>query len=591
MNAGHCQSRIWGCTALSLDVGTAVGSLCKNVVPQTLFSSVSLNAKIHGRQCLLTAVGPYSSANYADTRTALVCVQHRPTTHSWSPLTRSIAQDATAPPSPRSDKMNATIPTGETSPTDPGAQDERVATSIAPGTAGVMGSFGLRLTEWEPSTRAPLEDRQETARLGARGVSAAAVEGASGAGTRILGGQMADLGTTVNELRQDIEQATLVDWEPKATDETGLFLEHLQREHSFQRAIIAYGKQLGKKGGEVIGAVLCDNSTISTLDLGYNKLGAKGCAAIARGLARNTTVANVDVNDNGAGDEGATAFGEALARNSSLRCLDIYSNGITSVGGIALLAGVSSCSTLTSLDLSSNSIGESGATALADAIAVNTSLRCIDASACRIGPGGAAAIARALRVNKTLTKLVLGSNGISDEGTREITKSLGRRRNSTLHTLKLPLNGLSAEGAGFVAAMLLQNSTLSRLDLSYNGIGDEGCEELATALQLNTHLTNLDLSRNRIGVEGAESLAAAIGVNSVLKVLKLQHNVAIGDVGASYFATALSEGDSSLARLGLGGSCVGQGWQSKIEHFLATDSASSASTSYSYTESESEGST
>ena len=59
--------------------------------------------------------------------------------------------------------------------------------------------------------------------------------------------------------------------------------------------------------------------------------------------------------------------------------------------------------------------------------------------------------------------------------------------------------------------MLGQCASLAHLNLGYNGIGAEGARRLAAVLGQCASLAHLDLSRNRIGDEGAGRLSAAQG--------------------------------------------------------------------------------
>ena len=87
--------------------------------------------------------------------------------------------------------------------------------------------------------------------------------------------------------------------------------------------------------------------------------------------------------------------------------------------------------------------------------------------------------------------------------------------------LDLRGNGIGAEGAKELAAVLTTNTALTELYLGGCGIGDEGAKELAAALTNNTALTELALRGNGIGNEGAKELAAALKTNTTLTELSL----------------------------------------------------------------------
>ena len=93
---------------------------------------------------------------------------------------------------------------------------------------------------------------------------------------------------------------------------------------------------------------------------------------------------------------------------------------------------------------------------------------------------GALTLAEGLHNNRTLESLDLQNNYISDLG----IQSLGLATvHSKLKTLNVESNGLTFEGAQYLAQMLKTNRTLTELYLSKNHVGDRGVELLANALK------------------------------------------------------------------------------------------------------------
>ncbi len=74
-------------------------------------------------------------------------------------------------------------------------------------------------------------------------------------------------------------------------------------------------------------------------------------------------------------------------------------------------------------------------------------------------------------------------------------------------------------------------------------------ECFAKALATNTTLKSLMLRRNAVSAAAAHSLAGALGVNAALTELDLRHNF-VGDDGARSMAAAL-EGNVTLRSLNL----------------------------------------
>ena len=150
-----------------------------------------------------------------------------------------------------------------------------------------------------------------------------------------------------------------------------------------------------------------------------------------------------------------------------------------------------------------------------------------------IGAERAGRLAAVLGQCPSLAYLDLGGNDIGDEGAGRLAAVLGQC--ASLAHLGLAENRISAEGAERLAAVLGQCPSLACLDLACNGIEADGAERLAEVLGQCTSLTHLDLSENVIGDEGAESLAAVLGQCPSLAHLELYDNE-IGDEGMEMFA-------------------------------------------------------
>ncbi|KAF9284701.1 hypothetical protein BGZ88_009831 [Linnemannia elongata] len=137
------------------------------------------------------------------------------------------------------------------------------------------------------------------------------------------------------------------------------------------------------------------NSTLTTLDLQYNKIGSYEVEVMAEALKTNSTMITLYLGNNSIGDNGphsqdkldsdhlglqhnsigedrAKALSEALNTNSILTTLYLLRNSIGVYGAKALAEGLKNNSTLTTLDLQYNSIGVDGVKALAEALKTNS---------------------------------------------------------------------------------------------------------------------------------------------------------------------------------------------------------------------------
>lgn len=105
-----------------------------------------------------------------------------------------------------------------------------------------------------------------------------------------------------------------------------------------------------------LATTLRDNSTLMTLDLGYNDFGDAGAQDLAAMLRDNFTLTTLDLGHNGIDVAGAQALAAALRVNSTLRDLDIELNNIGDAGADALASAVRFNLTLTTLNLYGNDI-------------------------------------------------------------------------------------------------------------------------------------------------------------------------------------------------------------------------------------------
>ncbi|KAK3282617.1 hypothetical protein CYMTET_9653 [Cymbomonas tetramitiformis] len=329
---------------------------------------------------------------------------------------------------------------------------------------------------------------------------------------------------------------------------------------------------LGPEDAILLGAVLVFNTSLNTLDLGYNRIGPEGAKALAVALTPNaegvfnTSLNTLDLNNNDIGPEGAKALAVALTPNAE-GVFNTSLNSITITNGVKLPIGALRRNVITELDLSGERLRSEDAVILGAVLVFNTSLNTLNLIGNGIGAEGAKALAVALTPNAegvfstSLNTLDLSGNEIGSEGAKALAVALTPNAegvfNTSLNELYLNCNEIGPEGAKVLAVALTPNAkgvfntSLNALDLSNNEIGPEGAKALAVVLTpnaegvFNTSLNTLDLGRNRIGDDGAKALAVALtpnaeGVfNTSLNALNLRHNE-IRDEGAKALAVALT---------------------------------------------------
>ncbi|KAF9899014.1 hypothetical protein EC991_009784, partial [Linnemannia zychae] len=231
---------------------------------------------------------------------------------------------------------------------------------------------------------------------------------------------------------------------------------------------------------------------------------AKELESLVEALRTNSTLTTLNLQFNKVGPHEVQAMAEVLRTNSTMITLDLGNNFIGGSGAQSLSAILQANSTLTTLILNDNSLGDEGAQALAEALKTNATLTTLDLQKNSIGDNGAQALAEGLETNSTLTTLDLHFNNIRDDGAQALAKVL--KINSTLAALGLRENSIWFQGLLAFSEALKTNSTLTTLNLQLNKIGRNGAKALDKAHKTNSTLTTLNLYSNSIGPNGAQAL-------------------------------------------------------------------------------------
>jgi hypothetical protein len=130
---------------------------------------------------------------------------------------------------------------------------------------------------------------------------------------------------------------------------------------------------------------------------------------------------------------------------------------------------------------------------IAQVLGYNNSLTVLSLGNNRMTDISCCSIVDALAGNKTLTQLKLEFNQITDDGITTIANSLLANDASSLSVISLQYNLATDKCTEALAAALHTNKTLTSLLLGGNGIGDEGGYRLMEALQYNGVLEVINL--------------------------------------------------------------------------------------------------
>ena len=121
-------------------------------------------------------------------------------------------------------------------------------------------------------------------------------------------------------------------------------------------------------GGEAIGAMLLENSTIKSLDLSWNAIRLASSETLAESLNTNSTLMVLNLEHNSFGDMGTQILGFALKSNHTLLDLNLSYNSLVPRSASVLANALSYNDTLTMLNLDGNIIGNVGMQSLVAAI-------------------------------------------------------------------------------------------------------------------------------------------------------------------------------------------------------------------------------
>jgi hypothetical protein len=220
--------------------------------------------------------------------------------------------------------------------------------------------------------------------------------------------------------------------------------------------------------------------------------------------------------------------------------LDLCKQAIGPGGMERVLAALHPGSGVKHLLLGADGLGDEGARSLAGHMASGGRLETAFLGCNRIGATGAAALCEALGDDTSLRGLWLKRNPLGDEGARAVAGLL--RRNRTLRTLDLVNTGIGKAGLAAILDALAENPSVERLYLGGNGIEDAA--PIAALLRARPTLRELYLSANRLGDEGCAVLAAALPASG-LGVLSLASN-GIGQHGLDRLVAGLGPGLHAL---------------------------------------------
>ncbi|CAI5503839.1 unnamed protein product [Closterium sp. Naga37s-1] len=207
---------------------------------------------------------------------------------------------------------------------------------------------------------------------------------------------------------------------------------------------------MGSKGAAHIAEVIKKSRSLQWLNLYMNDFGDKEAGSMGGGkggIMGSKKAAHIAEGGNNIHAEGIAAICDALKENSTITTLELGYNPIGPEGAKALADTVKFHGNVETLRLGWCKIGVKGAEYMADALKYNSTINTLDLRANALGDEGAAILALSLRVvNEQLSSLDLGFNEIRDRGAYALAEALKANGEAAVETLNLSSNYITKYG-------------------------------------------------------------------------------------------------------------------------------------------------
>ena len=237
------------------------------------------------------------------------------------------------------------------------------------------------------------------------------------------------------------------------------------------------------------------------------------------------SVVELALENAGIGLSHASLLAQTLPRFQSLRHLLLHNNQLTSEAASMLAKAINMHGGLHLIDLEDNEVGAQGAAALSFCLQTNQSLSGINLNGNSIEDAGLYALAKALstpRVHANGQRQTQGHNG-GRQGSPSVGMQTPRdavdAAQAVYHQfplLQVAENGITSEGARFVASLCQANNHVISVNLANNKIGDKGAFYLAEMLAAPTSVRDLNVESNEITNHGVRALFNALQVGMCL---------------------------------------------------------------------------
>ena len=274
-----------------------------------------------------------------------------------------------------------------------------------------------------------------------------------------------------------------------------------------------------------VASLLSENTTITTLDISYNKIENMDLAKSLSGAMKKHQLCSANLSGCGIGAS-VDILSEVLDGCANLQNLCIDNNGIDTEGVVLVLGYLSGNENLTVFSMDGNNLSPDDAKFVIRAMKKTSKVRHLS-----LGSNPAIHSPKFLdssRFHENITHLDMSGCGIKLPGAKLIANYLSG--NPALTEMNLERNKLALASIRVLADAMSANTTLEHLNLNRNPITDRCVSVLTNLLKNNNTLLSLDLIGSSMKVEtGRRQLIrnAVIDTTSLQTIADSNHTCSV----------------------------------------------------------------
>ena len=161
----------------------------------------------------------------------------------------------------------------------------------------------------------------------------------------------------------------------------------------------------------IVANILCNNETVSKLDLSKSKISDTAADSISMCIESNRSLREIDISKNKFSDIGIEKISFALRLNQTVQKFNVSYNKISDNGAVAISKCLEDNGTLQELNMSHNKISNEGISNISKVLQTNAALQSLDVSYNEISREGISAFCYDLKMKKGLKEFRISWNG------------------------------------------------------------------------------------------------------------------------------------------------------------------------------------